>query len=411
MNVVDAPAKALNSKLKSVKLVDSPPDVKSERRKWMLLLRNLYANIIVFFKYLIPCEAIFSILSCVALTLVIYYTMEKSYFGSMDWVILGFAVVTPTSMSISFAFKRRELALRSLTDLKSTMLQIFIAHASWDWNAGAGRKSHSDKEKWIEHADAVLTCLLNIGDELVRYLTLPCSSRAQHRVTTAGRKDALQTICISYDLFNSIAVDRIYELSQYTEKMKVNGMNPSEASRIRQYERYVSNMIEDLRIKKNYRTPQALRSFSRLFSMFLPIFYTPAYAKLAKDSHLSIGIIFSILVPLALTALAASVNFLEDPFISSMTLDGVDVREELVVLSYQQLIRMRSKVFPFSPDFIEINSNKDTIQICTGRQSSFYTSIQKEGMDKEGSSSRKSRFNYVFSTTRNFNTPADNLSC
>jgi len=300
-------------------------------------------------------------------------------------------------MSISFAFKRRELALRSLTDLKSTMLQIFIAHASWDWNAGAGRKSYSDNEKWIEHTDEVLACLLNIGDDLVRYLTLPCSSRAQHRVTRAGRKDALNTISISYDLFDSIAVDRIYELSQYTEKIKAYGLTPNEASRIRQYERYVAITIEDLRIKKNYRTPQALRSFSRLFSMFLPIFYTPAYAQLAKDSHLSVGIIFSILVPLSLNALAAAIIFLEDPFISSMTLDGIDVREELVVLSYHQLVRMRSKVFPSSPDFIDTNSHKDSIQNTSMRQTSNCNKIDKVD-EEEGivSCNRKSRFDSVF---------------
>jgi len=212
--------------------------------------------------------------------------------------------------------------LRSLTDLKSTMLHIYVAHSSWDWDAGTGR-SVSEPNYWIEHSDAVLNCLVSLSDDLARYLSLPTSSRSRHRVTASGRREALETIAVAYDLFDQVAVERLIELSLFVEKIKAHGMNPSEGSRIRQYERYLSTCLEDLRIKKTYRTPQALRSFSRLFSIFLPLVYTPAYAHLAKDTHLSMGIVFAALAPLALTALYESICFLEDPFISSLTLDGI----------------------------------------------------------------------------------------
>jgi hypothetical protein len=43
------------------------------------------------------------------------------------------------------------------------------------------------------------------------------------------------------------------------------------------------------------------------------------------------------------------IQILEDPFTSNITLDGIDVREELEVLLYKQLINTRKLVFPDAP--------------------------------------------------------------
>ena len=45
----------------------------------------------------------------------------------MDWVILGFAVVTPMSVSIGIAFRRREEALVDISRIRSFAYQIYLA--------------------------------------------------------------------------------------------------------------------------------------------------------------------------------------------------------------------------------------------------------------------------------------------
>jgi hypothetical protein len=103
---------------------------------------------------------------------------------------------------------------------------------------------------------------------------------------------------------------------------------------------------------KMYRTPQAFRSFARIFTLFLPPFYAPNYAQVARDvNSLGVGIAFGIVTALALTALFESQQILEDPFTAYLALDGIDVREEFEVLQFAQLIRTRELVFPNAPRY------------------------------------------------------------
>jgi hypothetical protein len=70
-------------------------------------------------------------------------------------------------------------------------------------------------------------------------------------------------------------------------------------------------------------------------------------AQLARDvNSLGVGLAFAIITSLALTALFSSIAVLEDPFVATLTLDGIDVNEELTVLYYRQLVDSRSLFFP-----------------------------------------------------------------
>jgi hypothetical protein len=110
--------------------------------------------------------------------------------------------------------------------------------------------------------------------------------------------------------------------------------------------------VERLRVIKMYRTPQGLRSFGRLFSMFLPPFYSPYYAQLARDiNSLGTGIAFSIFTALALTSLFETISQIEDPFDKSSILDGVDVKTDLIDGFKPQLVALRNRFFPGSPPF------------------------------------------------------------
>jgi hypothetical protein len=149
-------------------------------------------------------------------------------------------------------------------------------------------------------------------------------------------------------------------ISQLCEALKYRGLPGPEAARIRQWENFITNAMEDLRIVKKYRTPQALRSFGRLFTMFLPAFYAPSYVQVARDTDsLAMGIAVGVVTSIALTALFECVRQLEDPFVSHVTLDAIDVREELVVLVYQELMTAREVLFPEAEKF-ELNSDEYT---------------------------------------------------
>jgi len=221
------------------------------------------------------------------------------------------------------------------------LYRIYLCHSIWDWDSGKGRTSEAmDAEKWLERTDEILEQLVGIGDELCRFLTLPTSSQEYHRMLKSDRKKAAGIVEVAYRLLDSLYTQRIIKLSVQTEKLKSCGVSASEVSRIRQYERFIGEAIEILRTIKMYRTPQALRSFGRVFTLVLPAFYAPAFAQLALDVHsLTMGILFAVLTPLVLTALFESMQVIEDPFVGWVSLDGIDVNEELEILHFHQLIR------------------------------------------------------------------------
>ena len=74
---------------------------------------------------------------------------------------------------------------------------------------------------------------------------------------------------------------------------------------------------------KMYRTPQAFRSFARIFTLVLPPFYAPTFAQVAIElNSLGMGITFGIITALGLTMLFESLQILEDPFTAFLALDG-----------------------------------------------------------------------------------------
>jgi hypothetical protein len=248
---------------------------------------------------------------------------------------------------------------------------LYLAHASWDWgtikNPDSGRcmllPDSGIPMDWLKHSDDALSILLEMADKLCHYLTLPCFSRARHRVTSKGRREASRTVEVAYRLFDSLLTTDMAKFSYLTEVLKRYGLPANEASRIRQWERFIGEAIEDLRMIKTYRTPQALRSFARIFTIFLPAFYSSDFCQLARNTNsLSLGLAFSIITSLSLTALFESIYILEDPFVAHLTLDGIDVQEELCVLHWFQLINAREVIFPDASKFLntyEANKLKD----------------------------------------------------
>jgi len=115
----------------------------------------------------------------------------------------------------------------------------------------------------------------------------------------------------------------------------------------------MSTAIEQLRVIKEYRTSQALRVFGRLFSVLMPPLYATSFVQVALDSKsLALGLVIGIMHSLVLTGLFNCVAELEDPFTSDINLDGIDCREELVVLAHEELLCARRMMFPEAGEFV-----------------------------------------------------------
>lgn len=415
----------------NVKISEKEREIRSRANNKNFLVkffRSNIASILVFFFYLITLETILSCLLTVGLTLYWYIVAKDERVpdwngGGIDWVVLGFAVVTPITVSIRLAFQRRERALYQISQLRSFSFQLYLAHAIWDWDGGNGRENLScnsnriddgsgtkvsaenlarsiskgivtDSVDWVEHSDKVLEHLVVIGDELSRFLTLPTSSRSSYRMLKSGRQEAGEIVELQYKLFDSFYTKRVTKLSMLTEQLKSMGLSATEGSRLRQYERYIGEAIEGLRMHKMYRTPQALRSFGRIFTVLLPPLYAPSFSQLAFDLHsLTMGILFAVITPLCLTALFESVQAIEDPFVGWITLDGIDVAEELEVLHWHQLINARKEIYPQAPDFVVRKMDETGEMLWQRAEGSIFdlsllgdgSSVQRPGAGMDGS--------------------------
>lgn len=298
-------------------------------------------------------------------TLYLYESTASDFQGaSLDFNLLAFAVVTPISASIGMAFTRRDRALTSIAKLRATALKLYESHAKWNFgfdsgdNAGDDTKRTKSSINWLDHSDRLLGVLLQLFRHLTRYLTLPTSSRARHRVT--GQKEARELGTVS-DALGENMVEQIGQLSDFCEIMKREGLPPQEAIRIRQWERFLLTELETLRMIKQYRTPQGLRSFGRLFSVFLPPFYAPVYVQTARDlNSLGVGIAFACLTSVALTTLFETVFQMEDPFVIPSGLDGIRVDAELLSNFKPRALRCRKEYFPQAPPFEQDVDTKPT---------------------------------------------------
>lgn len=341
--------------LKSIEEIEEEARDFATTNIWKLLFFGNLAAFKVMAYYLITLETVLGALLTTGLTCYWYfaYNGDTSWTGQgLDFILLAFAVTSPIAAALAMAFNRRERALIAIADFRSFSFHLYAAHCFWDWPDVKGGREGAGDVDWVEHCDAVLAQLIGIGDELARFLSLPTASRSRHRMTRSGRREAAKTMEAAFHLMESMSTQRVTRLILYSERLKKIGLPSGEVSRMRQYERFISNNIEQLRMVKMYRTPQALRSFARIFTLVLPPFYAPTYAQLARDvNSLGMGITFGIITVLCLTALFESLQVLEDPFTAFLALDGIDVREEFEVLHFAQLMNTRKLAFPDAPSY------------------------------------------------------------
>jgi hypothetical protein len=199
------------------------------KHNWLYTVTlDSYAAFFVFVRHLICIESLISIGLSVGLTIYIYGLIEddNNFDGNtMNWVLLSFAVITPITSSIRMAFSRRELALTQIATLRATFVELYTAHAIWDWGKESGRKKSN--VNWVHHSDEVMQEIHGICKEVTRILTLPSFTRARHKVTYFGKKEAHQAEDVVRRLETSIN-KRFGRLAELCEIVKYEGLPPNE---------------------------------------------------------------------------------------------------------------------------------------------------------------------------------------
>jgi len=320
---------------------------------WLLVL-NSYSTVVVFVRHLFSIESFVGLALSVIITVYLYEKTDPESFdgAALDWVLLTFAVVTPITSAIGMAFQRREKALQTVAALRATAIELYGAHASWGYDIPNSSSSSSDKIDRRKHSDEVLQLLLTFFCQLTRYLTMPNFSRARHKVSPLGEQEVAEVLSVCTGLEQEMMAD-MGKLSGFCEKLKSEGLLPQEAIRIRQWERIILTEMEHARMIKCYRTPQGLRSFGRLFSVFLPPFYSPYSVQIGRDMNsLGYAIAFACCTSIALTALFELVSQMEDPFVIPVRLDGIHMDSELLSNFLPRALRTRKEIFPRAPSFV-----------------------------------------------------------
>lgn len=208
--------------------------------------------------------------------------------------LIGVAVIFPIVFSINAAYRRREEALKYLASAKAHAVAIAWAHR--DWTGGEEELTRTGRRLVEELFDAMQSFFAG---------------------STDGDPAALRRI---YDKFS--------ELSKSHEALRANGVPANEVSRANQYLRAVMIDFERMRNILQYRTPLALRAYSRIFLNAFPILYAPYFATLALESMPGVGYGVAVLYSVVLVSLDNIQEALENPY-GTLDEDDVDVGEEL----------------------------------------------------------------------------------
>ncbi|CAK9007331.1 Uncharacterized protein SCF082_LOCUS9411 [Durusdinium trenchii] len=200
--------------------------------------------------------------------------------SKLDFSILAFAVVFPLTFLMQQAYTRREGALTALATLRAVLIHISMSTLMWDF-AEINTKRWKGRETLPKNFNTrVRDAHCELLHLLYHFLSLPTVSKARNQVFPV-HKERLRKV---HDLQNSLSQQfavNFREMYDLVEVLKAHGLPGNEAARINQYHWFVQREFEFLKQFKYYRTPQATRSFGRVYLLVLPWFFGPYFAWVA----------------------------------------------------------------------------------------------------------------------------------
>ena len=235
---------------------------------------------------------------------VVFLCRQFGFLADLPTTLIGIAVVFPLVFSINSAYKRREDALGAFASLKAHGVALVLAHRDWPDEA-------------VVYGER--------GGELLRRLLTAVS---QH--FTSNGSDSSKTKQQIYAIFA--------DYSHSHEQLRAAGVPANEISRANQYLRQLIIEFERMNNIASYRTPRALRAYSRLFLNLFPLLFGPYFAYISYPEHPLAGYVVAAIYSLVLVSLDNIQDHLENPF------DGVgsdDLRLD-VAAEYQALALVES---------------------------------------------------------------------
>lgn len=211
-----------------------------------------------------------------------YICVENKWYADFPVMLVSVAIVFPVVFSIDSAYKRRENALKHLSDFKSHAIAIYFAARDWQTAEAHDLK---DKIKVLLREMFITTREMLRGD---------------------NPREEVQLEAKVYRQFTT--------LSGYALGLKKHGLEPGEFSRISQYISKMMIGFDNMLMIHHYRTPITLRAYSKVFINIFPIIYGPYFANMVNlySSHLEY--VMPILYSFILVSLDNIQDHLEQPF-------------------------------------------------------------------------------------------------
>lgn len=216
---------------------------------------------------------------------------------------VGIAIVFPVVFSINAAYKRREDALGYFADFKANIMSLYYAF----------RDLVPEKSGKTELKNKFKQTALETFGQIHLYLK-------------DTRSESAESLSAVYRQFSII--------SKMHEEMRAAGVPANEISRANQYVKAAVADFEKMRNICLYRTPVALRAYSKLFLTVFPIVFGPYFASIAVKYYPAVGYMLSFLYSIVLVSLNHIQEDLENPF------DGVgedDIRLD-VRIQYEKVM-------------------------------------------------------------------------
>ena len=238
-----------------------------------------------------------TIVTAVAACLSTWLCSQLEWYAEFPLTLVSTAVIFPIVFSIGGAYKRRESALDDYGDIKAHSRALYFA-----------------SRDWFDDTD------LDLQNEMRQRLFAVLD--ACRHLFTGPVSEGIEREQQAYAAFS--------DLSKFVNSLRDRGLPSGEASRCNQFLSKMVISFEHIKHVHQYRTPQTLRAYSKLFLFTLPVVYGPYFAHQALDYRGPLTYVMPVLVSLILVSLDNIQEHLEDPF-DSVGPDDVMINAEKLV--------------------------------------------------------------------------------
>lgn len=196
-------------------------------------------------------------------------------------LLIGMAIVFPVVFSISSAFTRREFALQRFSEFKGHLISIYFAFRYWP--ADTSNPDLANRVKLELHNIFSLFTIMLVSKE-------------------------------SWKQNEKKMYEHFKNLSNFISELRGLNVQSGEISRVNQYISKIIISFDSMRSIHLYRTPVALRMFSRIFIYSFPLLYSPYFAEISKDYNPYLTYVMPLLYSFILISLNNIQEQLENPF-------------------------------------------------------------------------------------------------